>query len=161
MSMSINAKIAKIPFFVLYLILAGFTLFNWIRVILFQENFEVFRTEQPWDYYLSSFFVNNFGITHQQYFIFALPVILVCLYIIPKIVGKLLNLDKNSNIKGDNHTAIILILLIAPVALGIHKFLGPGWRNHLIPGIILIVLFSIWSWIDEKQAQKIVDERNQ
>jgi len=25
----------------------------------------------------------------------------------------------------------------------------------------LIVLFSIWSWIDEKQAQKIVDERNQ
>jgi len=103
--MSINAKIAKIPFFVLYLILAGFTLFNWIRVILFQENFEVFRIEQPWDYYLSSFFVNNFGITHQQYFIFALPVILVCLYIIPKIVGKLLNLDKNSNIKGDNHTA--------------------------------------------------------
>jgi len=110
---------------------------------------------------LSSFFVNNFGITHQQYFIFALPVILVCLYIIPKIVGKLLNLDKNSNIKGDNHTAIILILLIAPVALGIHKFLGPGWRNHLIPGIILIVLFSIWSWIDEKQSQKIIDERNQ
>jgi len=35
--MSINAKIAKIPFFVLYLILAGFTLFNWVRVILFQK----------------------------------------------------------------------------------------------------------------------------
>lgn len=158
--MSINAKIAKIPFFVLYLILVGFTLFNWIRVILFQDNFEVFRTEQPWDYYLSNFFVNNFGITHQQYFIFVLPVILIGLYVIPKIVGKLLNLDKNSNIKGDNHTAIILILLIAPVALGIHKFLGPGWRNHLIPGIILMVLFSIWSWIDEKQSKKIIDERN-
>jgi len=42
--MSINNKIAKIPFFALYLIIAGFTLFNWIRVILFQENFEVFRT---------------------------------------------------------------------------------------------------------------------
>lgn len=159
--MSINNKIAKIPFFVLYLILTGFTLFNWIRVILFQENFDIFRTKQPWDYYLSNFFVNNFGITHQQYFIFALPVILIGLYVIPKIVGKLLNLDKNSNIKGDNHTAIILIFLIAPVSLGIHKFLGQGWRNHLIPGIILIVLFSIWSWIDEKQSKKSFNERNQ
>ncbi|PIU03743.1 hypothetical protein COT44_01550 [Candidatus Shapirobacteria bacterium CG08_land_8_20_14_0_20_39_18] len=149
--MGINTKITKIPFLILYLILTGFILFNWIRIIVFQENFEIFRTEQPWDYYLSSFFVNNFGITHQQYFIFALPVILIGLYIIPKIVGKFLNLDKNSNIKGDNHVAIILILLIAPVALGIHKLLGPGWRNHLIPGIILIILFSIWSWIDEKR----------
>lgn len=159
--MSINAKIAKIPFFVLYLILVGFTLFNWVRVILFQKNFEVFRTEQPWDYYLSNFFVNNLGITHQQYFTFALPVILIGLYIIPKIVGKLLNLDRSSNVKGDNHTAIILILLIAPVALGIHKLLGPGWRNHLIPGITLIILFSIWSWVDEKQSKKSFNERNQ
>jgi len=139
----------------------GFTLFNWTRVILFQENFEVFRTEQPWDYYLSSFFVNNFGITYQQYFIFALPLILIGLYVIPKIAGKLLSLDKNSNIKGDNHVAIISILLIAPVALGIHKFLGSGWRSHLIPGIILIILFSIWSWIDEKQSKKNIDKRDQ
>ena len=156
--MSINVKIAKIPFFVLYLILAGFTLFNWVRVILFQKNFEVFLTEQPWDYYLSNFFVNNFGITHQQYFIFALPVLLIGLYMVPKIVGKLLNLDKNSNVKGDNHTAIILILFIAPVALGIHKLLGPGWRNHFVPGIILIILFSIWSWVDEKQSKKVLKE---
>jgi len=83
------------------------------------------------------------------------------LYIIPKIVGKLLNLDKNSNVKGDNHAAIILILFIAPVALGIHKLLGPGWRNHIIPGIILIILFSIWSWVDEKQSKKSFNERNQ
>ena len=151
--MGINAKIAKIPFIVLYLILAGFTSFNWIRFILFQKNFEVFRTAQPWDYYLSNFFVNTFGIPHQQYFIFALPVVLVSLYLIPKIVGKLLNLDKNTNIKGDNHVAIILILLVAPITLGLHKFFGFGWRNYLIPGIILISLFSIWSWADEKNKK--------
>lgn len=149
--MNINSKVAKIPFFILYLIAAIFTSYNWIRVILFQKDFEIFRTEQPWDYYLSSFFVNNFGITHQQYFLFAFPVMLLLLYAIPKIVGKMMSLDAKSNVKGDNHTAIIIIFLIAPVALGIHKFIGPGWKNHLIPGIILIVIFSIWSWIDERK----------
>lgn len=151
--MGINARIAKVPFFVFYLILVAFTSFNWIRVILFQKNFEVFLTEQPWDYYLSNFFISSFGITHQQYFIFAFPIMLLLLYVIPKISGKLMSLDTKSNVKGDNHTAFLLILLISPVALGLHKLLGPGWRNHLLPGIILIVLFSIWSWIDEKNKK--------
>lgn len=151
--MGINSKIARIPFIILYLILAAFTSFNWIRVILFQKDFEAFRTSQPWDYYLSNFFSNTFGITHQQYFIFFLPVVLIVLYLIPKIVGKLLNLDRATNIKGDNYVAIIIILLIVPVTLGLHNFFGFGWRSRLIPGIILIILFSIWSWIDEQKAK--------
>lgn len=149
--MGINSKIAKIPFFVLYLISAVITSYNWIRVILFQKDFEIFRIEQPWDYYLSSFFANNLGITHRQYFLFAFPVILLLLYAIPKATGKMMGLDAKSNVKGDNHTAIIIILLTAPVALGIHKFIGPGWKSHLVPGIILVILFSVWSWIDEKK----------
>lgn len=144
LSMGINSKIAKIPFFILYLILAVFTSYNWIRVILFQRDFEVFRTQQPWDYYLSSFFANTFGITQRQYFIFAFPVILLSLYIIPKALGKLMGLDKKSNVKGDNHVAIILMLLIAPTTLGLYK---------LFPGIILISLFSIWSWVDERNRK--------
>jgi len=48
--MGINAKIVKIPFSVLYLILATFTSFNWIRVILFQKDWGAFRSQQPWDY---------------------------------------------------------------------------------------------------------------
>ena len=149
--MNINYKAAKIPFFVLYIILAIITSYNWIRVILFQKNFEVFKTEQPWDYYLSNFFVNNFGITHQQYFLFAFPMILLLLYAIPKIVGKMMSLDTKSNVKGDNHVAIIIILLATSVALGIHNLIGPGWKNHLIPGVILVAIFSIWSWMDEKR----------
>jgi hypothetical protein len=152
--MGINSKVAKIPFFILYLILAVFISYNWIRVILFQRNFEVFGTEQPWDYYLSSFFVNALGISHQQYFLFAFPVILLILYAIPKVFGQLLTANKKSNVKGDNHLALIIILLIAPVTFGVHKLLGPGWRNHLAPGIILISLFSLLSWLDERNFQK-------
>jgi hypothetical protein len=122
---------------------------------LFQKDFEVFLTEQPWDYYLSNFASNALGIAHQQYFLFAFPVMLVFLYLVSKLVGKLINLDKKTNIKGDNHIAVIGILFIAPVSLGIHKFLGPGWRNHLIPGVILIILFSIWTGIDEKRAKSV------
>lgn len=152
--MGINSKVAKIPFFILYLILAISTSYNWIRVILFQKDFEIFRTTQPWDYYLANIFTNAFGITQQQYFLFAFLIVLIGMYAIPKIVGKLINLDKKSNIKGDNHVAIILILLVAPVAFGLHNLIDFGWRSYLIPGIVLITLFSVWSWLDERQAQK-------
>jgi len=147
--MGINTKVAKIPFFVLYLILVCITSFNWIKVIFFQKDFEVFLTEQPWDYYLSNFFTNSFGINHQQYFLYAFPVILIGLYVIPKAIGALLDLDKNTNVKGDNHAAILSILLIAPETFGVHSLLGPGWRNHPAPGFILICLFSLLSWENE------------
>ncbi len=150
-NMGINSKVAKIPFFILYLITALLTSYNWIRVILFQKDFAVFQTEQPWDYFISNFFVRTFGITHQQYFIFAFPVLLIGLYAVPKIAGRLMSLDKNSNVKGDNHVAVILILLMAPAMLGLNKLFGLGWRSYLIPGIILIAIFSLLSWMDEKK----------
>jgi len=142
--MGINSRIAKIPFWVLYLVLVALTLFNWIRVIMFQTDFEAFRYTQPWDYYLSKFFADTFGTTQRQYFIFALPIILVCLYLIPKLFKKLMSMDKNSNVKGDNHVAVVLILLTTPSILGL----------SVTSGIILIVLFSILSWIDEKKAKR-------
>src|SRR4030042_2230763 len=149
--MGINSKIAKVPFFVLYLILITFTSFNWVRVILSQSSFESFRSLQPWDYYLSNFFATNFGISQKQYFIFAFPIILLGLYFIPKLVGKLMGLDKKTNVKGDNHVAILLILLVAPSTLGLHKLFAANWKSYLMPGIILIAIFSIWSWLDEKK----------
>lgn len=139
--MGINSKIAKIPFWILYLISALVVSFNWIQVIMYQSSFEAFRQTQPWDYYLSKLFADTFATTQKQYFIFAFPVVLVCLYLIPKLLGKLMSIDKNSNVKGDNHVAIILILLVGPSILGL----------PITSGIILIVLFSIWSWIDERR----------
>lgn len=141
--MGINSKIAKIPFFILYLLLASLTSFNWIRVILFQKDLEAFRATQPWDYYLSAFFSSNFGATQRQYFIFAFPVVLTLLYLIPKLFGKLIGMDKNSNVKGDNHVAFILILLIAPSIFGL----------PIISGVIFIILFSVASSIDEQKSK--------
>lgn len=139
-NMGINSGLAKVPYLALYSVLAVLVSFNWIRVILFQKDFEIFRTSQPWDYHLSNFFSASFGITHQQYFIFAFPVALASLYITPKLFGKLMRMDKKSNVKGDNHVVALLILLIAPSIIGL----------SITSGIILIVLFSLWSWKDER-----------
>lgn len=142
--MRINTRIANVPFFALYLVLASLVSFNWVRVILFQKNFEAFRTTQPWDYYVSNFFSRAFDITHQQYYIFALPLVLICLYAVPKLFGKLMSMDEKSNVKGDNHVAIIIILLVAPSLFNL----------PIISGVVLIILFSIWSWIDERKSKK-------
>ncbi|MCJ7569694.1 MAG: hypothetical protein MUO58_19470 [Anaerolineales bacterium] len=152
--MDINRKIAKIPFDVLYAILALLVSFNWLSVILFQKNFSVFESEQPWDYYLASIASRLFGIEHRQYYVFALPIVLIVIYGVLKLTGWLIGLDKKTEIKGDNHTAIIAILLVLPVSLGVHKLLGPGWRNNLLPGVVLIIAFSIWTGIAESKAKK-------
>ncbi len=152
--MDINRRIAKIPFAVLYGILALLVSFNWLRVFLFQKEFSVFESEQPWDYYLSSIASRLFGIEQRQYFIFALPIMLIIIYGALKLTGWLISLDKKTEIKGDNHTAIVAILLILPVSLGVHKLLGPGWRNHLLPGAVLIITFSIWTGIAESKAKR-------
>jgi hypothetical protein len=151
--MGINSKIAKIPFLLLYIINASLILFNWLRVIFLQKDFSAFAKEQPWDHFLATRFSEIFATSYRSYFIFALPIYLVLLFVFLKIVGKLLNLDKKSNVKGDNHIAVIAILFMAPVTFGVQKLLGPGWRNHLLPGFILIILFSILSWVDEKKIK--------
>lgn len=152
--MDINRKIAKIPFAVLYGIFALLVSFNWLRVFLFQREFSVFESEQPWDFYLSSIASRLFGIEQRQFFVFAIPIVLIVIFGVLKLTGWLISLDKKTEIKGDNHSAIVAILLVLPVSLGVHKLLGPGWRNHLLPGIVLIIAFSIWTGIAESKAKK-------
>lgn len=151
--MGINSKIAKIPFWGLYLILAALTLFNWIRVILFQVNFEVFRYTQPWDYYLSKLFADTFGTTQKQYFIFDLPAVLIFLYLVPKLFSKLISMDKRSNIKGDNHVAVLLIFLFIPSTFNI-RVLGIAPDSYLIVSFFMIGVFSVISWLDEQKAKR-------
>jgi len=158
--MGINSKIAKIPFLFLYIINASLILFNTLRVILFQEDFTAFATEQPWDYFLATKFTETFSITYRTYFIVTLPIYLFLLFVFLKIVGKLLDLDKKSNIKGENHIAVISILFMVPATLGVHKLLGSGWKNLLLPGFILVIIFTIVSAVDEKKSkQQIVDSK--
>ena len=54
-----------------------------------------------------------------------------------------MSMGKNSNVKGDNHVAVLLILLTAPSILSL----------PVVSGVLLIVLFSIWSWVDEKNKK--------
>jgi hypothetical protein len=151
--MGMNAKIAKIPFWVLYLILAGLTSFNWVRVILFQTDFEAFKYTQPWDYYLSKVFAKAFGTTQQQYFILVLPVVFILLYLIPKLFGKLMSADKYSNVKGDNHVAILVAFLFIPSVFNFQALgIAPG--NYLLVSFLMIGVFSALSWLDEKKAKQ-------
>ena len=156
--MGINSKIAKIPFLLLYAISAFLILFNWLRVIFFQKDFSAFVKNQPWDHFLATRFSEIFGASYRSYFIFALPIYLILLFLFLKVVGKLLNLDKKSNIKGDNHIAVITILFILPATFGIHTLLGSGWKNHVLPGFILIILFTIISWIDENNSKETLSK---
>jgi len=142
--MGINSKIAKIPFLILYLISAMTVSFNWIRVILFQKSFEGFRTTQPWDYYLSNLFADVFSTGQREYFIFAFPIILLGLYILPKATGKFMSMDRKSNVKGDNHVATLIILLVTPSLMGMPA----------MSGIVLLVIFSFLSWVDEQKFKK-------
>lgn len=148
--MGINAGIAKIPFWILYLFLAALTSFNWIQIILFQADLEAFRYAQPWDYYLSKFFADTFGTTQKQYFVFTLPIVLICLYLIPKFFGKLMSMDKNSNVKGDNHVAILIAFLFVPSVFNLQAF-GIAPANYLIVSFMMIGVFSIISWLDEQK----------
>lgn len=158
--MEINSKVARLPFWCLYLVLAVLVLFNWGRVILFQKDFEVFRSSQPWDYYLSRFFAEIFEVSQRSYFVFALPVVLAGLYLVPKVLGKLMSLDKATNVRGDNHVALILILLTAPATFGIHRFLSLRAAGYFLPGVILVIIFSILAAADERGYKKKKDGTN-
>lgn len=144
--MSINSKIARTPFSLLYVTVVALISFNWGRVILFQKSFEAFRSSQPWDYYLSNLFAHTFGTSPKEYFIFMLPIVLLMLFILPKTLGKLLSLDKKSNIKGDNHVAVLIILLVIPSLLNL----------TVKTGIVLLIAFSLLSWLDERKAKQRV-----
>lgn len=141
--MRINSKIANVPFFILYLILTALFSVNWVQVILFQKDFEAFRATQPWDYYLSHVFAETFGTSQREYFMFMFPILLVGLYALPKVLGKLMSLDKKSNIKGDNHIATLIILLVAPSILGM----------PVLSGLVLVIAFSLLSFMDEQKTR--------
>jgi len=151
--MDLNKKIVKIPFWILYGILACLVIFNWLSVYLLQKDFSAFRSEQPWDHFLASFASNIFNIEYRQYFLFAIPVVLLIMLGAIKFGGWLISLDKNTQIKGDNHIAIIGILLILPTVFGLHRFIG-GWRGNIIPGVMLIIIFSIWTGIEDHKFKK-------
>ncbi|MCK5282163.1 MAG: hypothetical protein KAK00_02035 [Nanoarchaeota archaeon] len=48
--------------------------------------------------------------------------------------------------------------MILPALLRLQKFIE-GWRGQIIPGVILIIVFSIWTGIEEHKEKKKKIER--
>jgi len=53
-------------------------------------------------------------------------------------------MDRKSNVKGDNHVATLIILLVTPSLMGMPA----------MSGIVLLVIFSFLSWVDEQKFKK-------
>ncbi len=112
--MQLNQKISKIPFLWLYGIAALFYILPAVNVFLFQKNILLFAKDQPWDFLLAGKLAELFDLPVKEGFLLAIPVVLVFLFIIIKAVGRLVNLDKKTNIKGDNYIAAVAILFMLP-----------------------------------------------
>lgn len=73
---------------------------------------------------------------------------------IPKLFGKLMGKDRNSNVKGDNHVALLLISLFIPSVFNIQALFGIAPKDYLIVSFLMISIFSVLSWLDEHKAKR-------
>lgn len=160
--MDINQRIAKIPFIILYGIAAFFYMLSSVSVYLHQRDLSLIETDQPWDYFLASKLSALFGVSTREGILLSIPVMLLLIYAVIKVVGWLVNLDKKSEINGDNHAAIIVIMMLLPnfifqlflFGFGIVLVRGWGLRYAGMTGFALVVIFSIVTWIGENKAKK-------
>lgn len=88
---------------------------------------------------------------------------LLILYGAIKLGGWLVKLtDKNTEINGDNHTAIIIILMLLPgfvhlfiqVIFGISLIKGWGGRYSLITGGAFMIIYIILTEITDRKAKR-------
>ena len=158
MDNNINQKIARIPFWILYLISAFIISFDLVYTHLFLSNNPQATEGNP----INLYFLNIFGPT---YFIFLIPTVLVLLYGAAKFAGWVVKTYyRKSQIKGDNHTIIVVILLTLPnflfnevfaALLGIKPMLN--FRNTLIFGLFLMTIYLIITEIVDSKTKNIDD----
>jgi len=155
MDNNINQKIARIPFWILYLISAFIISFDLVYTHLFLSNNPQATEGNP----INLYFLNIFGPT---YFIFLIPTVLVLLYGAAKFAGWVIKTYyKKSQIKGDNHTLIVVILLTLPnflfnevcAALFSIKPMF-NFRSTLLFDLILMIIYLIITEIVDSKAKK-------
>ena len=153
--MGINKKTAKIPFWVLYGLVAGITIFDLIFTCLFLAN----NPGAHEGNLVHAYFASMFGL---EYFLVMIPVSLLTLYGITKLgAWGIRRIDKETEINGENYMAVILILLTFPnilineifVVLFGKQVLRLGFDPALILAVILMLIYVILTEIDDK-AQK-------
>jgi len=151
---NINQKIAKIPFWILYLISASIISFDLIYTHLFLSNNPQSTEGNP----VNLYFLNIFGI---NYFIFLIPAVLLVLYGVAKLAGWIIRTYyPKSQIKGDNHTMIVVILMTLPNFLfneavaalfGIKPMFS--FRDTLVFGVALMIIYLIITEIVDSKAK--------
>jgi hypothetical protein len=101
-----NKFLSKIPFWILYGIVAFLTIYDFSFTYFFLKYHPVAREGNP----LHAFFIKIFGL---EYLLFAIPVGLFILYAAIKLVGGFI-FKRNKEIPGEKHMALILILGLFP-----------------------------------------------
>ena len=157
--MDLNKKIAKILFWVLVGIIIFQVIWDFIFTYLFLKNNPNVYESNP----VHAFFVNLWG---TNYFLFSIPIILLILFGAIKFGAWLITKCKNGElIKGDNHIAILLILLMAPNI--VHQLIQIIFRTRLLEGgfkffyflglimmIIYLTLTEYDLWISKKKEDE-------
>lgn len=143
--MSINQKISKIPFWILYGILASLIIWDFIFTYLTIKNNPHMGEGNP----INVFFIQAFGL---EYFLWSIPIILILIYGVIRLgAWMVVNIDKRPDLNGKNHVAIMCILLVFPNVLReIIKFLFGVWvikgwnlKYSLVSGVALMVVYII------------------
>lgn len=154
--MDINQKTAKIPFWLLFGIASFIIIFDFIYTYLFLSNNSAAYEDSP----IHAFFVNIFGL---NYFLIMIPISIIILYIIIRCVDWIIKkIDKKTGINGRNYTAVIIILLTFPNVLVNEIFyilsgrnlLGWGFRESLLAGLILAIIYISIAEIEDKKYKK-------
>jgi len=154
--MNINQKTAKIPFWVLYGLVAGITLFDLIFTYTFLSNNPEAHEGNP----IHAYIVSIIGL---EYFLFLIPVSLLAFYGAIRLgAWGIRRTDKYTEINGENYMAVILILLTFPNVLINEIFIilfgkqvhGLRFDPALILAIVLTTVYIILTEIADRRAKK-------
>jgi|GEM_PF-2398460 len=155
--MDINQRTAKTPFWILYFIAAGITLFDLIFTYLFLKNNPGAHEGNP----VHAYFVSIIGL---EYFLFLIPISLLAFYGAAKLgAWTIRRVDKQTEINGENYIAVILILLTFPnvlineilrILLGIQALRSSVDPALLLAVILVTVYIALAEMADRKSKKK-------
>ena len=128
--MDFNKKIAKIPFWILFSIVSFLTVFSFIYTYA-HLDFPRVKEGNFVNHFLALTFSKVFNTSYENYFLYSIPFVLLLLFGAIKLAKWLVKVvDKRTDIKGDNHVAIIIILVMLPNVL--HQIIVALFGFYLI-----------------------------
>jgi ABC-type Mn2+/Zn2+ transport system permease subunit len=154
--MDINQGTAKIPFWILYGLAAGITVFDLVFTYLFLSSNTSAHEGNPALAYFAS-------IIGPQYFLLMIPASLLTFYGVIKFgAWAIRRIDKRTEINGGNYMAVLIILLtlpnvlmneIFPVLFG-RQLLRLNFDLALIVAIVLFIVYIVLTETADRRYKK-------